>query len=127
MGEAELKAVFTHFHARLQRDIDTVAAGLDPGVVHQGVEHELVCDGREEVVDLVRRSFTRDNSGVESFEMVDAGERVVVGLAGPRFREVPVLQGRLFMVFTIRNGAITRIDDYRTRDEALKAAREKPR
>jgi hypothetical protein len=122
VSESELEAVFDHMYARRRRDIDAVAGGLHPDVVHQGVEPELVCTGRKEVLALVRRSFTRDASGVESIEMVDAGGRVVVGLTGSRFRENPVLTGALFMVFTVRAGKITRIDDYRTRDEALRAA-----
>jgi hypothetical protein len=30
--------------------------------------------------------------------------------------------GRLFVVFTISDGLITRMDDYRTREAAMKAA-----
>ena len=122
MSEAELEAVFDHFHARRRRDIDAVAAGLDPQVVHQGVEPELVCNGRDEVLELVRHSFARGDSGIRSIEMIDAGERVVVGLSGRRFRENPFLTGQLFIVFTLREGRILRMDDYRSREEALCAA-----
>jgi hypothetical protein len=45
-----------------------------------------------------------------------------VGVAGPRFREIPFLDGEIFMVFTVRGGRILRIDDYRTRPEAFRAA-----
>ena len=122
MGEAELEAVFDHFHARRRRDIGAVAAGLDPAIVHQGVEAQLVCHGRDEVLDLVRRSFDRRPSGLSGFEMIDAGDRIVVGLRGSAFRENPFLSGQLFMVFTLRDRIITGIDDYRTRAEALRAA-----
>lgn len=121
MGETELQAVFDHFQARRHRDLDAVAATLDPRVVHQGVEPDLVCSGRRQVLELVRSSFGRGQSGVESIEFIDAGERVIVRLTGRQFREVPFLQGELCMVFSLRDGVVTRIDDYRTRDEALAA------
>ena len=122
MSEAELELVFDHLHARRRHDIEAVAAGLDPGVVHQGVELQLVCNGRDEVLENVRYSFARDDAGLESLELVDAGDRIVVGLTGPRFRENPFLTGQLFIVYTVRDGKITRMDDYRTRDEAFHAS-----
>jgi ketosteroid isomerase-like protein len=122
VGESELEAVFDHFHARRRRDIGAVAAGLDPRVVHQGVEPDLVCDGRDEVLERVRRSFSRVPSGIDGIELIDAGDSVVVGLSGQQFRDNPLLEGRLFMVFTVREGVITRIEDYRTREQAMLAA-----
>lgn len=122
MGEAELEIVFDHFHARRRRDIDAVAATLDPAVVHQGVEPEFVCKDRDEVLEMVQRSFTRRHMGVERIELIDAGERIVVGLSGPQFQQNPVLDGELYMVFAVDQGRIRRIDDYRTRQEAQSAA-----
>ena len=54
MSDASMETVFDHFHARRRHDIDAIEAGLDPGVVHQGVMPELVCNGREAVVERVR-------------------------------------------------------------------------
>ncbi|MGH7722921.1 MAG: nuclear transport factor 2 family protein [Candidatus Dormibacteria bacterium] len=123
MSETALETVFDHLHARRRRDIAAVASGLDPHVVHQGVEPELVCHGREQVLERVRHSFgPRDDSGIDWLELVAAGDRVVVGLSGARFRENPLLDGHLFMVYTVRDGTITRMDDCRTRDQALRIA-----
>ena len=122
MSDAAMEAVFDHFHARRRRDLDGVAAGLDPDVVHQGVRPELVCNGRPAVLERIAASFDSLDTGVERLELNAAGEAVVVGIAGPRFREIPFLDGELFMVFRVRDGMILRIDDYRTRDEALHAA-----
>jgi ketosteroid isomerase-like protein len=122
MSDASMETVFDHFHARRRHDIDAIEAGLDPGVVHQGVMPELVCNGREAVVERVRGSFENGDSGLERLELHAAGDSVVVGLAGPRFRENPFLNGEIFMVFTVRDGRILRIDDYRTRDEAFRSA-----
>jgi hypothetical protein len=121
MSDASMETVFDHFHARRRHDLDAIVAGLDPGVIHQGVMPELVCNGREAVVERVRGSFENGDSGLERLELHAAGDSVVVGLAGPRFRENPFLDGEIFMVFTVRDGRILRIDDYRTRDEAFRS------
>jgi ketosteroid isomerase-like protein len=121
MSDTAMETVFDHFHARRRGDLDAVAAGLDPDVVHQGVLPDLVCNGRPAVLDRVRSSLGGERS-IERLELQSAGEQVVVGVAGPRFREIPFLDGEIFMVYTVREGRILRIDDYRTRAEALRAA-----
>jgi ketosteroid isomerase-like protein len=121
MSDASMEVVFDYFHARRRRDLDAITAGLDPDVVHQGVMPKLVCTGREAVVDRMRASLGDGDSGIERLELHAAGDSVVAGIAGPRFREIPFLNGEIFMVFTVRDGRILRIDDYRTRDEAFQA------
>jgi ketosteroid isomerase-like protein len=121
MSDASMEVVFDYFHARRRRDLEAVTAGLDPDVVHQGVMPELVCTGREAVVDRIRASLGNGDSGIERLELHAAGDSVVAGIAGPRFREIPFLNGEIFMVFTVRDGRILRIDDYRTREEAFQA------
>jgi ketosteroid isomerase-like protein len=122
MSDAALEVVFDHFYARRQRDIAALTDGLDPDVVHQGVLPKLVCNGRDAVVERVQASFDGEDRGIERLEFVAAGDRVIVGIAGPRFREIPFLDGEIFMLFTLRDGRIARIDDYRSRDDALAAA-----
>jgi|ERR1022692_2745587 hypothetical protein len=121
MSDAAMETVFDHFHARRRRDLDAIAAGLDPDVVHQGVRPELVCNGRGTVLERIEASFETVDTGVERLELNAAGESVIVGIAGPRFREIPFLDGEIFMVFTVRDRTILRIDDYRTRQEAYGA------
>lgn len=121
MSDAAMTAVFDHFHARRRQDLGAIAAGLDPDVVHQGVRRELVCNGRPAVLERIGASLDSGETGVERIELQAAGETVIVGIAGPRFREIPFLDGEIFMVFTLRDGLILRIDDYRTREEAFRA------
>jgi hypothetical protein len=121
MSDAALETVFDHFYARRHRDLDALRAGLDPDVVHQGVLPDLVCNGRYEVLANVRSSFDHGDSGIERLELNAAGESVIVGIAGPRFREIPFLDGEIFIVFTIRDSLIVRVDDYRTREGAFRA------
>lgn len=124
MTQANLEVVFDHLYARRSRDIARLESQLDPDVVHQGVLPELVCHNRDEVLENVRRGFARDDFGVDRLELIDAGERVVVGLAGPRFREMPWAprNGQIYMVYTLRDGQIVRMDDYLNRAEAIAAA-----
>jgi ketosteroid isomerase-like protein len=121
MSDLAMETVFDHFHARRRGDIDAIAAGLDADVVHQGVRPELVCNGRKAVLERIQQSLGAGESGIERLELHAAGDSVVVGIAGPRFREIPFLDGEIFMVFTTRGGRILRIDDYRTREEAVRS------
>jgi ketosteroid isomerase-like protein len=124
MTQTNLELVFDHLYARRSRDVARVESQLDPHVVHQGVLPELVCNSRDEVLANVKRSFARADFGVDRLELIDAGDRVVVGLAGPRFQEVPgtPINGQIHMVLTLRAGRIVRIDDYLSRSEAIAAA-----
>jgi ketosteroid isomerase-like protein len=124
MSEANMELVFDHLNARRTRDLARLESQLDPDVVHQGVLPELVCHNRAEVLDNIRRSFRRDGFGVERLEMVDAGDHVVVGLAGPRFRDVPwaPLDGQIYVLYTLRDGRIVRMQDYLNRPDAMTAA-----
>jgi len=122
MTHANLEVVFDHLNARRSRDLALLTSQLDPDVVHQGVLPELLCNNRDEVLANVRRGFAREDFGVDRLELIAAGDRVVVGLAGPRFDEVPWLKGQLYMVYTLRDGRIVRMDDYLTRADAIAAA-----
>ena len=124
MTQANIEVVFDHLYARRVRDLARLESQLDPDVVHQGVLPELICHNREEVLVNVQRGFARDDFGVDRLELIDAGERVIVGLAGPRFSEVPwaPLNGQIYVVYTLRDGRIVRMDDYLSRNEALTAA-----
>jgi len=122
MTHANLEVVFDHLNARRSRDLALLTSQLDPDVVHQGVLPELLCNNRDEVLANVRRGFAREDFGVDRLELIAAGDRVVVGLACPRFDEVPWLKGQLYMVYTLRDGRIVRMDDYLTRADAIAAA-----
>jgi ketosteroid isomerase-like protein len=122
--QSNLELVFDHLYARRSRDLARLESQLDPDVVHQGVLPELVCNSRDEVLAIVQRQFARADFGVDRLEMIDAGDRVVVGLAGPRFRGVPggPVNGQIYIVYTLRDGRIVRMDDYLSRSDAMSAA-----
>jgi hypothetical protein len=122
--QANIEVVFDHLNARRVHDLARLESQLDPDVIHQGVLPELVCNNRDEVLSMVKRGFAGDGFGIDRLELIDAGDRVVVGLAGPRFSEVPwaPLNGQIYVVYTLRDGRIVRMDDYLSRADALAAA-----
>ena len=111
------------FGALWRRDFDAASSLLDPDVVWQGVREDVVCRGREEVLDTFRRGLGEQRD-IDALEFVHGQDRVVMGVRGPSLVEVAgePLQGQIFNVFTLRDGRIVRIDDYRRRSEALAAA-----
>ena len=76
----------------------------------------------------MQREFARKDLGADRLEMIDAGDRVVVGLAGSRFREVPgsPIDGEIYVVYTLREGRTVRMDDFLGRSEAMEAALKQP-
>ena len=82
-----------------------------------------MCHGREEVIETFRWGLEQRRE-VDAPEFTRAGEQVVVGARGPGIREVEgePLGGQIFNIWTLRDGRIQRIDDYRRRGEALAAA-----
>ena len=126
MSQEAMEVVLDHLHARRCRDIDAVAATLDPEVVHEGVRPELICRNRDEVLGMVERNMDATRFGIERIEILDAGpDQAVLGVAGPRFRDVEEASpdSEVFILMTVRDGRITRMRDFRARADALAAAR----
>jgi ketosteroid isomerase-like protein len=118
-----LAIVFSDWVDALRRgDIDTVEARLAPDVVHQGVRDELVCSGRDAVLARLRRRAAHPPP-VTAVELIEAGDLVVLCLRAPGLG-VPVGEGneprgQATVVFTLRDGLITRMHDYLSRAAAL--------
>jgi ketosteroid isomerase-like protein len=111
------------FGALRRGDSDAAAALLDPEITWQGLHEDWVCHGREEVMDTFR-SGLEERRALEAIEFTTSGDHVVLGVRGPGIVEVggEPLGGQIFNVFTLRDGRIVRIEDYRGRGEALAAA-----
>ena len=121
-----LEVIFSDWLDALRRgDVDRIAGRLDPAVVHQGVRPELVCSGREAVVERVRL-MARQPPDVTAVELVEVGEHVVLsvrasGVGVPEDPEATDNRGQATIVFTLRDGQIVRMQDYLTREAALAA------
>jgi RND family efflux transporter MFP subunit len=71
----------------------------------------------------VLRARLRDEHPVEALELIDAGDRVVLGVRGPEFERIAdvELPGQIFQVFTFRDGKIVEMRDFAFRADALAA------
>jgi len=124
IGQENLETVMIDFFGALRRgDFDAAAGLLDPDIAWQGLREEWVCHGREEVLETFRMGLEQRRE-IDGLEFTRAGDQVVMGARGPSITEVAgePLEGQIFNRFTLRDGRIVRIDDYRRRAEALAAA-----
>ena len=123
-GQKNLETVLVDFLGALGHgDLDGVRALLDPAVTWQGLREDWICHGPDEVMEWLEWGLERRRD-IEGLELIRAGDQVVMGARGPRIDAVAdePLEGQIFNVFTLRDGRIVRIEDYRHRSEALEAA-----
>jgi ketosteroid isomerase-like protein len=124
IGQENLETVMIDFFGALRRgDFEAAAGLLDPEVSWQGLREEWVCHGREEVIDTFRWGLEQRRE-IDALEFTRGGEQVVVGARGASISAVEdePLEGQISNVFTLRDGQIVRVDDYRGRGEAFTAA-----
>jgi ketosteroid isomerase-like protein len=124
IGQENLETVMIDFFGALRRGrFDDAAALLDPDITWQGLREDWVCHGREAVIDTFRWGLDARRE-VDALEFTRAGDQVVLGVRGASITEVldEPLEGQIFNVFTLREGRIVRIVDYRRRAEAFAAA-----
>lgn len=120
MGNAEL--VRKGFDAFLDGDFETLSNVLDPTVQWLGPEPSNGdCYDREKVLATLRDA---QQDGVVSAlnAVAEGGEQVFAELTGPRREEYGLPDGQACMVVTVRNGRIVRMQDHRSRAEALAGA-----
>ena len=105
-----------------RRDLDAEAERLAPDVVWQGVEPYLRCPDRDAVLANLREALSH-LPAVESIELVAAEDRVMFGVRSPDLTDVAgvPLHGEVYDVFTIADGRVARIEEFKTRDEAVRA------
>jgi ketosteroid isomerase-like protein len=121
-----IEIVFRDWLDAMRRgDIELMATRLAPDLVYQGVQPDWVCRGRDEVLARFRSRAGR-LPPVEHLELVAAGDSVVLSVRGPGVG--PPIEGtedgaagQATVVFTLRDGVITEMRDYRHRSEALRA------
>ena len=124
VGQENLEAVMIDFFGALRRgELDAAARLLDPEVTWQGLREEWVCHGPEEVIDTFRWGLEHRRE-IDALEFTRGGDHVVLGVRGPSITEIAgePLEGQILNVFTLRDGRIVHIHDYRRRPEALVAA-----
>jgi hypothetical protein len=122
IGQENLETVMFDFFGALRRgDFEAAAKLLDPEVSWQGLREEWVCHGREEVIDTFRWAL-EERREIDALEFTRGGDQVVLGTRGQNIGPIEEPMDQIFNVFTLSQGRIVRIDDYRDRREALLAA-----
>jgi catechol 2,3-dioxygenase-like lactoylglutathione lyase family enzyme len=117
--------LFGWVEALRRRDPDRIADSLAEDVVWQGLRRDLVCPNRDAVLhNIVGGGQHREElTGIEVAALDD--RHVLLGLALPGVTNFfgETLDGAIFDVFTIANGVITHIDEFKTREDAITHAR----
>lgn len=120
--------LFGWVDALRRRDPDRIADRLAADIVWQGLRQDLVCPNRSAVLDNIAAGGPlRDQvTGVEVTALDD--HRMLLGVQLPGVTEFfgETLTGEMFDVFTITEGVILRIDEFKTRDDALAFTRSTP-
>jgi ketosteroid isomerase-like protein len=110
-------------------DLDTLAGRLAPEVTRRGVRADLICPDRESVLENAR-ARSDELPEVGAVELVAAGDHVVVSIRAPTvgmpLEDGAPMRGQASIVFTLRDGLITGMQDNVSRGEALAAAGAEP-
>jgi hypothetical protein len=120
-----METVFEWVDARRLGDVGRLASRMAPDVQHVGIRPGMLCQNRDEVVSLVRRAGPIPTD-VDAFELLAAGDRVVLSIRGPGIgvpaeEDSDVPRGQATIVFTVRDGVIVHMQDYVRRQDALNA------
>lgn len=112
-----LRIVFAGWVDALRRnDLAAVERHLHPDAVWQGLRPDLICGDRAAVLDNVShdQGWLPD---VGSIELFADGDQVLFGVHSPDLVEGgEALDEQIYDVFTIVDGLIVRMDEYRTRE-----------
>ena len=122
--EDNIKVIlFDWLDALRRHDFDAIERRMAPDVFWQGIREELVCEEREQAMEMLRDQ-QREEHGVEALELVATEEKVMLGVRSTQLREVGgvPLEGQIFQIFTLRDDIIVRVDEYERRGDALVAA-----
>lgn len=113
--------LFGWLDALRRHDPDLIADRLARDIVWQGLRRDLVCPNRDAVLDNIAGGGPlRDQ--VTGIEITAVDEhRVLLRVQLPGVTEFfgETLNGEIFDVFTIADRVILRIDEFKTRDDAI--------
>src|SRR4051794_22872417 len=115
------------FEAFLKGDFDALRELMEPDA--QWLYWEPIpgdCQDRDNIIATLRQRHAEGVVGGLA-DVVEGGEKLLVEIAGPRLEESGLPDGRAAMVVTMREGRIVRMQDHRTRADALADAGLAPR
>jgi SnoaL-like domain len=112
-------------NALRSQDIDHLAGMLDRDVIWEGLSPDQDGHGRDQAAQRIRDFFGRRRLTFDAVEVIVHDDTVVVGVRGPRFSATPgnsQAASQVFLLFTMRHGAVVHSKIYPQREEALAAA-----
>ena len=123
MSDEVMELTRRGFVAWQQGDFATIEALLDPAVQWRWFEPgDWDCRSREDVMDVVRERYEQGFASGE-LEFVDGGSDSVIVVAHPAAVGGEGWPEETATVLTFRQGKVTDMQDYRTRDDALATVR----
>lgn len=95
-------------------------------IVWQGLRADLVCAGRDEVLANIRDGddLRRQVQGLQADALDDHHVLFAVRLGDVTELFGERIAGEIYSIFTLRDDVIVRIDEFKTKDEALAAVRD---
>jgi hypothetical protein len=105
-----------------RQDLEAMKRHMHAEVVWQGVREDFVCPDREHVLDSIRADAGKLPE-VSAIELSCEDDQVLLGVRSADLTEVggEVLHGQIYNVFTISDGLIVRMQDFKTREQAVAA------
>jgi hypothetical protein len=100
--------------------VDHLQDRLAPDVTWQGVDPDLICRNRDEMMHVFR-SQAKESFRLDQLEVIEGGDTVVLCLRSTDVRD-PGQTALIFQVFTFEGDRIVRMEDFQSRGNALRAA-----
>jgi ketosteroid isomerase-like protein len=128
---SNLEIVFSEWLDAMRRgDLARMAAVLAPDAVHHCIWSEWRCESAEQILESVRPRVGNPPQ-VDALELLAAGDHVVMSVRGPAIgapagRDEDERRDHASIVFTLRDGKITRMHDFVHRRDALESAGASP-
>ena len=119
----DLDVVLDWITALRKGDLERITDLLHPDVTWQGLTRDLVLAGRADVVDAISDQLPLDFH-VDAVEIISGPGRVVVGTHSHDLPDPPAveLKGQIYNVFECRDGRMCSIQDFSTREQAIRSA-----
>jgi len=121
-GDNLLAVLGAFLDAQRNGNLDTLKALLHKDIVWEGPIPGTRCDGRRQAMQFMRRRFGGDRRmRFARLEAVEDGDRVIVTAQGPDFHPGGDAgpEGELYLVFTLRDARVVRMQGVATREEAF--------
>src|SRR4051794_30893367 len=105
-------------------DLEALAELYAPGVVWRGVPADAICHDRREVLDMLAARIEEGFESTAALELSAGENTAVLGVRASALQQIgeESLQGQLFNVFTFAEHRIAAVQDFATREEALRVA-----